>query len=261
MSKKILSFSLLLLLSYIITIGQSQDNFVLHHQVTGLIKTNCYLLYDMESKEGALFDVGDSIDSLESIIKEEGIKLKYIFITHCHPDHVYGVPAVKKKYPEAKVCFSREEYECAKIYSAWESNFDSSIVASIKKDPSFVELFNFDHTLVGKADIELTDNQIYQLGKLEIKTFLSPGHSPGSICFYSEGILLSGDVLFYHTVGRTDLPKTGSKEDIVKSVRRLYSSLPDYTKVYPGHGQFTDIGSEKTENKKVTIDGGEWGDK
>ncbi|MDP2362327.1 MAG: MBL fold metallo-hydrolase [Ignavibacteria bacterium] len=253
MNKKTLQLSFaLIFLSFLISCS-SADNFVLHHQVTGLIKTNSYLLYSEQSKEGALFDVADSIDSLESIIEKEGIKLKYIFITHCHPDHVFGVPTIKERYPEAKICFSNIEYEDTKIYSEWEENLDSAFVASVKEKPALVELMNFDFKLLGKPAIELTDNQIYKLGELEIKTFLSPGHSRGSICFYTDSLVLSGDVLFYRSVGRSDLPKSGSKEDIIKSVRRLYNSLPDETKVYPGHGQFTDIGTEKKENKKVTL--------
>ena len=253
MNKKTLQLSFVsIFLSFLIGCS-SPDNFVIHHQVAGLVETNSYLLYSEQSKEGALFDVGSNIDSLESIIKEEGIKLKYIFITHCHPDHVFGVPAIKERYPEAKICFSREEYEDTKNYAEWEENLDSTFVASVKEDPALVELMDFDFKLLGKPEIELADNQIYKLGDLEIKTFLSPGHSRGSICFYANGILLSGDVLFFRTVGRTDLPKSGSKEDIIKSVRRLYNSLPDETKVYPGHGKFTDIGTEKKENKKVTL--------
>jgi len=253
MNKKTLQLYFeLIFLSFLLSCSPP-DNLVLHHHVTGLIETNSYLLYSEQSKEGALFDVGGNIDSLESIIREKGIKLKYIFITHCHPDHVFGVPAIKKRYPEAKICFSREEYEDTRNYAEWENNLDSAFVASVKEDPPLVELMNFDFKLFGKPEIELADNQIYKLGDLEIKTFLSPGHSRGSICFYADGMLLSGDVLFFRSVGRSDLPKSGSKEDIIKSVRRLYNSLSDETKVYPGHGQFTDIGTEKKENKKVSI--------
>jgi glyoxylase-like metal-dependent hydrolase (beta-lactamase superfamily II) len=69
-----------------------------------------------------------------------------------------------------------------------------------------------------------------------------------------EDVLFSGDVLFYRQVGRTDL-LGGSKDNIAKSVRRLYTELPGSTKVYPGHGEFTDIGTERTENQEVRIDG------
>jgi len=88
--------------------------------------------------------------------------------------------------------------------------------------------------------------------KLKIKTILSPGHSRGSICYHVGNVLFSGDVLFYREVGRTDL-LGGSGEEIVKSVRMLYTLLPDETKVYPGHGQFTEICYEKIENEEVTI--------
>ena len=253
MNKKALKLSFkLIFLSFLLSCSPP-DNLVIHHQVTGLIETNSYLLYSEQSKEGALFDVGGNIDSLESIIREKGINLKYIFITHCHPDHVFGVPAIKKRYPEVKICFSRKEYEDTKNYAEWEKNLDSAFVVSVKEDPGLFELMNFDFKLLGKPKIELADNQIYKLGGLEIKTFLSSGHSRGSICFYADGILLSGDVLFFRSVGRSDLPKSGSKEDIIKSVRRLYKFLPDETKVYPGHGQFTDIGTEKKENKKISL--------
>ena len=76
------------------------EKYSVFHQVTGLGETNTYLLYDERSKEAALFDVGGPIDKLESIIKEKELDLKYIFITHCHWDHVYGVPDIKKKYPD-----------------------------------------------------------------------------------------------------------------------------------------------------------------
>jgi hydroxyacylglutathione hydrolase len=250
--------SSLLFLLFLSNFCLSQEKYILNYQVTGIIKSNCYLLYDAHSKEAALFDVGGPIDSLLTIIIDEGLKLKYIFCTHCHVDHVYGVPAIKTRYPEVKICFSREEYEDTKLYEAWESKLDSSMVAEMKKSPSTVELMNFDFSLLGKPEVELSDNQIFSLGELEIKTFLSPGHSRGSICFNTQNILLSGDVLFYRTVGRRDLPGSGSKEDIVKSVRRLYFSLSDKTKVYPGHGRFTDIESEKKENTRVTINGGLW---
>ena len=253
MNKKSLLAFLLLIHLFLLIDCSTSENIILYRQVTGLIKTNSYLLYDQRSKEGALFDVGGPVDSLESIIQREGIKLKYIFITHCHVDHVFGVPAVKNRYPEVKTCFSREEYEDTRIYSDWEKNMNPVMVAAMKKTPGMVELMNFDYRLLGKPDIELTDNRFYKLGKLKIKTFLTPGHSRGSICFYANGVLLSGDVLFYRQVGRTDLPKSGSKEDIIKSVRGLYASLTDETKVYPGHGRFTDIGTEKKENEEVSL--------
>ena len=230
------------------------EKYSVFHQVTGLGETNTYLLYDERSKEAALFDVGGPIDKLESIIKEKELDLKYIFITHCHWDHVYGVPDIKKKYPDAKICFSKEEYDETKKYAQWETMLDPALVAEIKKSPAIVKMANFDYSLIGEPEIVLKDDQVLKLGDLEIRTFLTPGHSRGSVCFYTENVLFSGDVLFYRKVGRTDLGDSGEPEEIVKSVRRLYSLLPGKTIVYPGHGKFTDIASEMKENEEVTSD-------
>jgi hydroxyacylglutathione hydrolase len=192
-------------------------DFMVLHQTTGSLGTNCYLLYDAASRESALIDVGGPVDSLVSTIAREHLKLKYVFATHGHRDHVEGVPAVKDKFPDALVCLTP------------------------------------DPPLICKPDVTLGGNQIYRLGGLEIRTILSPGHTPGSVCFQVGDVLFSGDVLFHRSVGRTDLPG-GSTEEIVKSVRRLYSLLPDETTVYPGHGPFTNIGSEKKYNECVTAD-------
>ncbi len=121
------------------------------------------------------------------------------------------------------------------------------------KVPEIKKWEDYDLSIFVKPDILLEDNQIYKLGNLEIRTLLSPGHSAGSICFHVGDVLFSGDVLFHRQVGRTDL-LGGAKETLVKSVRRLYAELPDGTKVYPGHGEFTDIGTEKLENEEVTVD-------
>ncbi len=230
------------------------DNFVVHHQATGPIMTNCYLLYDETSKEAALFDVGGPIDSLLTYIDENDLKLKYIFATHCHMDHVEGIPVVKKQFPDASVCFNREEYEDLQVFREWfEENIPPEELAEMKRVPGIAKWFSMDLADIGEPDIWLEDDKTYRLGGLKIKTILSPGHSRGSMCFIVGDVLFSGDVLFYRRVGRTDL-LGGSSEAQVRSVQRLYERLPDETKVYPGHGQITDIGSEKTENRDVTTD-------
>lgn len=102
-----------------------------------------------------------------------------------------------------------------------------------------------------EPDIFAVAGQVFELGGLEIRAILSPGHSRGSLCYGAGDALISGDVLFAGQVGRTGL-MDGGKEAIVKSVRDLYAFLPDETKVYPGHAPATDIGTEKKGNEEVS---------
>ncbi len=248
----LLLLSLFVLLFLLISCSRSEDLVILH-QVTGPVDTNCYLLYDADSKEAALIDVGGPIDTLLEHIKDNDLHLKYIFATHVHMDHVEGVPQLQEKFPDALLCYNKKDYEDFLISIDWMEESFPEDVAEMKKSAEFRKWFEYDMSIFKEPDIYLEDNQVYKLGNQEIRTFLSPGHSSGSICFHVGDVLFSGDVLFYRQVGRTDL-LGGSKEDIVKSVRRLYRELPDETKVYPGHGEFTDIGTEKTENEEVTID-------
>lgn len=230
------------------------ERLVVNCEVTGPIETNCYLLYTEKSKEAVLFDVGGPIDTLLSYIAENDLKLKYLFFTHGHPDHVAGLPAIRDRYPEALVCIAKQEYEDMQILKEWtEANMDPEELAEMRKDPKGAKLMEFDPATFGEPDIYLEDGQSLRLGNLAIRTILSPGHSRAGTCYHVDNVLLSGDVLFYRSVGRTDL-LGGSPEAQVRSVRRLYTLLPDDTKVYPGHGSFTDIGSEKKENSEVTME-------
>ncbi len=225
---------------------------VVQPQVIGPMQANCYLLYDTESKEAAIFDVAGPVDSLTQTIREKGLKLKYVFITHAHCDHVFGLPELVKTFPDAKVCVSKEEYEDSTLYRRWAEILDPKQVEEIRKSPDLVRMMDFDLKSTGEPAVFVKDGDAFQLGDARIRAFLSPGHSRGSVCYQAGKMLFSGDVLFYRSVGRTDLAGSGGWDAIVKSVRRLYSSLPDDTIVYPGHRQTTDIGSEKDQNPRVS---------
>jgi hydroxyacylglutathione hydrolase len=230
-------------------------------QVTGPIETNCYLLYDIKSKEAVLIDPGGHIDTLIKLIKENKLDLKYIFITHGHIDHFYFLHEVKKQFPKARWCMNKDDYRGIFTYPEWAlKNYGQGWVDSARSDPEIRKYIDFDNNLIGVPDMFVDDNQTFKLGFLEIKTVLASGHSPGGICYSIGNILFSGDVLFYRTAGRTDT-QYGSREDQVKSVRKLYELFPDSTIVYPGHGKFTDIRSEKKENSRIRVDGGLWGSK
>jgi len=123
------------------------NNFVVHHQVTGPTQTNSYLLFDVKSKEAALFDVGGPIDTLESIMKKNNLKLKYVFITHAHCDHVEGLPYIRENYLKTSICLSSEEYEDIKLYTRWEEVFDPKEVEEMKKYPDVIKMADFDYAM------------------------------------------------------------------------------------------------------------------
>jgi glyoxylase-like metal-dependent hydrolase (beta-lactamase superfamily II) len=237
-----------------------QDSAVVVRQVTGPIETNAYLLYDTIGREAALLDVGGPVDSLLTVIDEEGLNVKYLLTTHGHPDHVQGLKEIRDRYPEARWGISRAEFEDFGHYARLEEFLPAEDVEELKaaarQDPALADMLAFDFAPLGFPDLFLEDEQVLRLGNLEIHTFLSPGHSRGSICFYAGHALFTGDVLFQGNVGRTDLPNSGGFEAITASVGRLYEVLPEETIVYPGHGDVTDIGTEKRHNQRIRGESG-----
>jgi hydroxyacylglutathione hydrolase len=227
------------------------------HQVTGPIETNCYLIYDSKTREAALVDVGDAIDTLIQYIEQYDLDVKYILCTHGHIDHVFNVPVARKKYPAAKTVIHRLDYDDLLVQKEWLLENAPDFIEWIKSDPETAKYLDFDPATFGEPDIYIKEGQVLPLGNFSIMAIHSPGHSPGSVCYLVDGKLLSGDVLFYRTVGRTD-GQNSSREDQIRSVQRLYEILPDSTPVYPGHGQFTDILSEKTENSRIKADTVTW---
>jgi glyoxylase-like metal-dependent hydrolase (beta-lactamase superfamily II) len=230
------------------------EDFKVIHQLTGFSETNCYLIYDIKSKEAAIIDPGLYPDTLIHFIKDNNLTLKYIFLTHGHTDHVYGVPEIRKEFPKVKVCMSKVDYENMFTQFQWfKDTYGQWLIDRERKNPEHKAYMDFDPHLIGIPDIFIENNQSFELGSLEIKAMNTPGHSPGEICYYTKNILFSGDVLMYRTVGGVTT-QGGSKEELIKSVRQLYKMFPDSTIVYPGHGEVTDIGSEKNENENISLD-------
>ncbi len=249
-----------LFLAGLIPLTACQDKHVVARQVTGPNETNAYLLYDVATGKAALFDVGGPIDSLIAVIDREGLQVEYLFTTHAHPDHVQGLPEIRSRFPQALWGISREESEDLSLYAGFEEELPPDVVASMRaaaeQNPAFAEMLAFDFARLGEPDLFLEEGDVYELGDLEISTFLTPGHSRGSISFHVGDALFSGDVLFQGRVGRTDFPKSGGAEAMSASVRRLYELFPEETIVFPGHGEVTDIGTEKLLGTGIHSDAG-----
>jgi len=199
-------------------------------RVIGPLGTNVYIVYDDETKQALVVDPAYHGKSINKQLEELGLHLEAILLTHGHFDHISGTLELK-------------ELTGAPIYAAEaerEFLLDPAMNMTVKA---------CIHPISLTADYYLKDGEILHLLGHEIKAILTPGHTGGSMSFYLEemGILISGDTLFYGSVGRTDFP-TGSMSAIVRSIQDKLLPLPDETIVCPGHGERTTIGYERKYN-------------
>ena len=189
--------------------------------------TNCYIIFDENSKETMVVDPAGDVDKIEEMLNILKAKLKYIYLTHCHCDHINGTMELKNRC-EGEILIHRDD---AEGLNNPEINLSKNAMdGEIKLEP----------------DSRIDDNDLIHLGSLEFKVIHTPGHTKGGSCLYcaEEKLLLSGDTLFKGTWGRTDVP-TSDLGQIMESIINKLLILPDDTLVYPGHGKATKIKDEK----------------
>jgi len=195
--------------------------------IVGPLENNCFILADEKSRETFIVDPGDEPDRILDFINENKLKVKYIVCTHAHFDHIAAVSDIKEETKAAIVLHKDdlEIYKSAKEHAA---------------------LFGFELYSIPEPDIFVTEGDHLTVGNLTFMIIHAPGHSPGGICLYGEGIVITGDTLFAGTVGRTDLPG-GDVKKLRDSAKRLMT-LPDDVKVLPGHGPESTVGLERKSN-------------
>lgn len=189
--------------------------------------TNCYIIFDEESKETMVIDAAGEVDKIIEMLDILKANLKYIYITHCHGDHIGGVRELQDK-KQGKVLVHR-------LDAPGLSDQDISLTGYMGVNP-----------IVLSVDSIVDDEDLLHLGNLELKVIHTPGHTCGGSSLYceKEKMLFSGDTLFRGTWGRTDLP-TSSFKDIMDSITNKLMQLPEDTIVYPGHGKSTMIREER----------------
>lgn len=180
--------------------------------------TNCYILFDQESKETLVIDPAGDVDRIIEMIDILQGNLKYIFLTHCHGDHIGGVNELKRK-KGGKILIHR--------YDADGLN---------DKEINLTEFMDGFPEIELEADSRIDDGDLIHLGDIEFKVIHTPGHTKGGSSLYQkdEKMLFPGDTLFRGTWGRTDLP-TGDFKQIIDSITNKLMILPEDTIVYPGH--------------------------
>ena len=197
------------------------------------IQENTYLLYN-EFNDCMIIDPGcyfsEEKDELKDFITQSNFKPQMLLNTHCHLDHVFGNKFVAETWG---LTLNLHEQEKKLLDYA----------------PTSGLMYNMPFDNYAGDYIYLKEGDIITLGEDELAVIEAPGHSPGHICFYcaKQNFIISGDVLFNRSIGRTDLPG-GNHQTLLKNIREKLFVLPDETVVYSGHGPETTIGEEKKYN-------------
>ncbi len=200
--------------------------------VVGVFAENCWIIGSRRTGEAIVIDPGDQPEEILALAKDMGLNIKLIANSHGHLDHVLGIRGVQEA-TGAKLLLHQQELEI--IRGA------AGVAASLLGRP--VEpLPAPDHFLEDGDEVEVEG--------VKLTVLHTPGHTPGSLSFYAEGLLFSGDTLFRGSIGRTDLPGGDYAQEMSSIVDRLLT-LPDETIVLPGHMQETKIGIERQTNPFV----------
>jgi len=192
--------------------------------VVGQIKTNCYIL---SAEDGVTFVLDPGADAAkieQELEKIPNLNLKYILLTHAHFDHVLAVDELKIKYPKADIVIHEKDLKLLHNLPS-QGLYTGQVLGKFRSEV-----------------VTVTDGSYLPFADTNIKVFSTPGHSMGSVCYLFNDILFSGDMLFWHTIGRTDLPE--SDDEKMKLSLSKILRLPADTYVLPGHGKATSIGEE-----------------
>jgi glyoxylase-like metal-dependent hydrolase (beta-lactamase superfamily II) len=195
--------------------------------VVGALQVNCYIAYDEDSLDAIVVDPGDEAEKIIGFLEYRKLKVSAIVCTHAHFDHIGAIGRLKEK-TAAPVILHKEDLD---IYK--------------RADKQGV-LWGFHIEQQPEPDTYVLEGDEIAVGKSRLKVLHTPGHSPGGICLYGEGVIFTGDTIFAGSVGRTDFPG-GSLTELKRSFARIIS-LPPETRIFSGHGPMTTVKDEKEDN-------------
>ena len=195
------------------------------------LQQNAALLWDDVSREAVLTDVGGEAERLLSAVSQHQLKLQAIWLTHGHLDHASGVADLT-------------EQQSVPVLGPHQS--DDYWLQAL---PEITANYGFPVSKPLTPTRWLEDGDELSVGEHKFIVYHIPGHTPGHVVFYSQenNLLIAGDVLFRESIGRTDFPG-GNHADLIHGIQSKLLTLPDSTRVLPGHGPMTTIGHEKLHN-------------
>ncbi|MEZ4554080.1 MAG: MBL fold metallo-hydrolase [Dehalococcoidia bacterium] len=201
--------------------------------VVGVFQENCWVIGNRRTGEAICIDPGDEPEEILALARDMGVRIKLIANSHAHLDHILGVYGV---HAQTGSKFLLHEAELDLLRNGWR---DASVRMGL----------DVEH---GPPDPDgfVTEGDIVEVDGLRLRVITTPGHTPGSVSYYTDGLLFSGDTLFRGSIGRTDMPG-GSYEQEMDSICDRLLTLPEETMVLPGHMQETSVAAEKAQNPFV----------
>jgi hydroxyacylglutathione hydrolase len=205
---------------------------MLRHLVVGVFQENCYVVGSRRTREAICIDPGDQPEEILALARDMGVEIKLIANSHAHVDHILAVGDVKSR-TGARFLLHPNDVELARHAPQSAARF-LGYVPELPPEPD---------ALIGQGDAVEVDG-------VRLQVLHTPGHTQGSVCFFTPGMLFSGDTLFRDSIGRTDLPGGDFDQEMNSILDRLLP-LPDETIVLPGHMLETTIGAERDRNPFV----------
>ncbi len=195
----------------------------------GSYAANCYILADEQTKAAIIVDPGAEAERIYKKVTSQALEVKYIVLTHGHGDHI-GAAAELKALTGAAILIHHED-------------------EGMLLDPALNHSSNMGRSVSIVADRTIGDRESIHIGDIEVQVIHTPGHTRGGMCLYlqKQQLVITGDTLFYGSVGRSDL-EGGNHKQLIQSIITKLMPLPDDTAVYPGHGASSTIGFERRKN-------------
>ena len=201
--------------------------------VVGVFQENCWVIGNRRTGEAICVDPGDQPAEILALARDMGVTIKLIANSHAHIDHVMGVHGI---HAATGAKFLLHQSDLDLLRNGWKGAA-ARFGIDVSQGPPDPDAF-------------VTDGDVVEVEGLQLRTIGTPGHTPGSVSFYADGVLFSGDKLFRGSIGRTDMPGGSMEEELSSIVNRLLV-LPEETVVLPGHMDETTIAFERKHNPFV----------